>query len=231
MINSTIVRVSSRVVTLLYVLVAPELGYGQVSMRPPTHEVGSQMLDMRQQTALFLAVVQSLASTEERPLRVDPRPLIGDPRITHPHPRAFAPVDSGVVQRRSRVLRTLGVPQGDRIEDGKCAALSGGIPANPLPGFPAPPPASDSVRLARQECSKKGRFAAVILGLPRRGGAYYPPLSIDEREEGLRRGYWTTRVNMVTEFSDVVLDVVAAPSSSGNGWKIVRRVELLNMQS
>ncbi len=196
----------------------------------PTSEIRLERSKIALDTALFSAVAQVLSTSEApgTPVGIDPRPLALDPSA--PSRVTLAAVAEPVAVARAKVLERLGIPRADARADEPCVFTSGYVPANPLPGYPRPPPLSDSMRQERERCRARGSFSTFILGLPREGGAYFPPY-IDERVEGRVQGYWTTRVIELTDGSYIVFDVIAAPRADGTGWQIIEKRLLERMWS
>jgi|GEM_PF-4055321 len=175
-------------------------------------------------TSLFAAVVQSLVPrmralppSQDRILRVNPRPLEPDPALTLVHTDDFADVGQGVIHKRAEALTRLGVqqftdfPPPDETCGGKRAYMTWDPPTTPRPAGPSP-------------------FCA-ILALPRPGGVHYPQESIDESRLGLERGRRTTRVITIYPHTYAVIDVVAEPARGGSGWTIIEQRELFRVMS
>lgn len=122
--------------------------------------------------------------------RVDPRPLGADPRITAPTDSTLADVPESLIELRSTVLRRLGYETTDAVADFRC------------PGIDIPPPGLEPRH--RPGCPESERYSSVAIGLPRRGGPYWPDAAVvrgtvkvpdvDEREPGLSLDYWSVRV-------------------------------------
>jgi hypothetical protein len=158
-------------------------------------------------------VVSYIASTDEWPLRVDPRPLLAD---TSPVYRwqSFAAVEESAVAVRADALRRLGIPVGDITADAKCTGKFGGIPYMP-PDGQAPPPDTT----CREEWYR-APFVATILSLPRSGPD-------DRSGESV-----VVRVNLARGLAHRVVDVLARRSTTGrSGWQVVGETEIFHIQS
>lgn len=173
-------------------------------------------------TTLLSVVVRTIVRQEASPVRVDPRPLRANPHMgLFIHREDFISVPEEVVKQRAGVLAWLGIEQFTLFEDDGCGTGPGGMP-------PAPPEDSAaSEAVLRERLAKKALPTCVLVGLPRPGGAHYPPGGVDESERGLQEGHMTTRVVTIGR-GDArnVYDVVAAPEPGGNGWKVVKVVRL-----
>ena len=210
-------------VTTLQLLFSACVGNREVSAQSGTD------MSPAADTSLFAAAVRAIYDGPvEGFLRVDPRPLRADPKLVTLNSalaRAvpdrvtassspLAEVPAEVIRRRSEVLERLGVRQTDALDRPACAGL---VPWDRRPSI-------------REGCPKEGQIKVAILGVPRPGGAY-PPSSLDEREEGLRQGYWTVRViekllgpqGATSTTSDFVFE----ENADGTGWRLVKRVGLL----
>lgn len=173
-------------------------------------------------TALFAAVVRAIGNLGARePVRIDPRPLAADPRITTVRPEALADVPEEVVELRAAVLERMGIDQTDAVEDANCPGLM--PPPGPKPG-----------------CPQDESYHSVITGLPRPGGAHWPDAAVaggyvkvpdvDEREPGLSLGYWSMRVITKSQFPNggpgSAWDYVFGWDRESGEWQLVEKVPL-----
>jgi hypothetical protein len=167
---------------------------------------------------IFEAVVNGIkAEAGGVPLKVDPRPLLDDPKIVEVHREFYASVPERDVIARSTVLQRLGVGETSNPTQGDCASVS----------TPPPPPGMISTKA---NCPKAA-FDVAAVALARTGGAYMPSAyipgsPIDEREDGERRGQISVRV-LFTQLdpagaSTRSYDFVMQRGSAG--WTIVKKV-------
>lgn len=177
-------------------------------------------------TAVVAAVVQAVRASRahDSPIRVDPRPLSNDPGVIEVNRLTVQDGPVEIVAGRTRLLRRLGAVQANAEEDFRCSGRYG-TPAVPLPGA-APVP--DSIRRRNDPCLALGRFLSVILGVPRPGGPYFPPRSIDERGEGRLQGHWTVRMIQSDGGGFEVFDVVL--SRQGGAWQVVEKRSLYGIR-
>ena len=146
-------------------------------------------------------------SVDPRPLRADSARNFEDLLMFAEPDRLVADVPHSVVDSRSAVLRTLGVPAGDAVVTGNC------------------PPVGNPLRTREQlrNCPR-GRTLMAILSLPRRDGA--PRLADSGRVGG--RGERSYRFIRALEmeadsrgrFTLVVNYLLAW---SGKRWEVVKR--------
>jgi hypothetical protein len=198
-------------------------------------------------SALFAAAIESARAEDNTLLLVDPRPLIGQPRVksadsvlaanrdlvlkrealeelipfavAFPDSSHLASVPDVIIANRRVVLERLGVAQADALKRGRC------------PGALVPPPPPGYPPLDRSGCPKEER-RVVITSEPRSGGAYWPG-QIDEREVGRKRGQWSLRITArhegPTSIMTTVDDYVLGRDASGN-WQVLKKVNILILE-
>ena len=190
---------------------------------PRVSSVNAQANRTPADTSLFATVVQSLASrvdsipvAQDRVLRVNPRPLRSDPKLTWVREEDLATVGGEIIEKRAATLRRLGVEQFSEFPEVPCSDTRGGLPSWNVPST----------------SQKRGPVAVCAnVALPRAGGAHYPAEQIDERREGIERGHQTTRVVLRNSSMLRVYDIVAVPAPGGSGWQIVEWRQLFSLQS
>jgi hypothetical protein len=173
-------------------------------------------LTVKADSALFHAVVRSVVASDV-PTWVNRRPLIADPSVTVAEQGAFAPDSLLDPATRVAVLRALRVRDTNFVDSGDCPGAF----------------ALTSEALAKKAAHCPARLMHLVsIGLPRKGGAYHPSSSFDERSDGAARDVWATRVVHMTLSPNGsvirVLDVVA--ERSGSDWRLVKTVTLLILE-
>lgn len=144
----------------------------------------TQSRDLLLDSLLFANVVESLAksATPLQPLRVDPRPLAGDPEIVSlfrlpeslqmgkgASAGSLAERVGTEFEARRRVLANRGTRETDAFNDAKC-------PGAMLPSV------GETLEERRAYCPEGAGFYSAIVTMPRKGGAYVPG-RIDERAQ------------------------------------------------
>jgi hypothetical protein len=181
-------------------------------------------------TSLLGAVLRHVVEGSGMPVRVDPRPLNPDPALVELKRSVAAAVPDRVssvrdplaattrrvLSRRSRVISRLGLREADAFSYPNC------------PGIMFSAPVLNRVeRRPGNDCPAE-QFSAVIVSVPRAGGAYWPG-NLDQRH-ATPRGAWSVRV--ITRdlgplgASSGAYDYVAERDRSGS-WRIVKVVSLL----
>lgn len=111
--------------------------------------------------ASFAAAVGYFAGRSSVPVRVDPRPLRPEARLSSVRQSDLITSEAEIIRIRTRVVESGGWSLANAVEDWGCV-LSQGVP-------PARPPQSaeaDSLRLHREACRQRGQFESLIFGLP-----------------------------------------------------------------
>lgn len=206
------------ILILLLAWAAPAAVYAQASGRAAD-------------TTLFAAVLRHIVEgSGGKAVRVDPRPLHADPAIVeltrsvaHAVPgrvttrdNPLASVPRRTVARRSRSIARLGLREADAFSYPGCPGI---LLSAPVLNRPQP--------RARGECPPE-EFAAVILGIPRSGGAYWPR-NLDQRAE-TRPGAWTVRVitrDLGPSGASLTADDYVAERDESGSWRITKVVSLL----
>jgi hypothetical protein len=166
--------------------------------------------------SLFRAIVLDIMQHGVRgTLRVDPHPLAPDPTVTYGGAADRAGVSRADVRAAASVLAELHVATADSAAMQHC------------PGYLLPPDSAIAEQ-RRRYCPDQDE-SVVAVGLPRKGGAYYPYSTLDNRREGAARHEFAVRVITVERGprgSEVdAYDYVVRRDA--NGWHIVDRVALL----
>ena len=183
-------------------------------------------------TALLAAVIraQQERAGPHQPLGVDPRPLVLGlglpPERTEITQGAVSEEPANLVRERALLLERLRVTRTDAVDDYRCQGTAGLLP--PPPSDSAAEPA---VVRGPGPCSAKGAFVSLVFGLPRPGGAYYPPANIDERAEGEAKGYWTVRMVHISPSGFGIYDMVLGRNVNGTGWQPVEEKMLYHIVS
>ncbi len=180
-------------------------------------------VDLPHDSTLLSTVLGVIRNEEGRAIRVDPRPLRADPRISYfVHAQDFEERDATVVEARTAVLSHHGTERFTFGNNDHCEVGRGGL---------APPvDPDDTAAVARARAWRDVRPVCVLVGLPRPGGAYYPysgtfhRSGIDERARGIKRKWVSTRVITIRPGQTTVYDVVSA--RRGGRWRVLKVVKL-----
>jgi hypothetical protein len=147
---------------------------------------------------LFEATLRELErDTLEGGIRVDPKPLRPDPGLATLRALTMVPdrVSQGswsspyaesspdATRARQAVLSRLGIPETDGLGYADCPGVL--VPPTPI-----------MVERKRSHCPAES-FRAVLVALPRQGGAYWPQ-NFDERPKYDGRDVWSVRVIVKT---------------------------------
>lgn len=210
------------ILILLLVWAAPATVHAQASRRA-AHAAAD--------TTLFGAVLRHIVEgSGGKAVRVDPRPLHPDPAIvelrrsvadavpgrvtTRDDPLAAA--TRRAVSRRSREIARLGLRETDVYGYPNCTGVLWSAPV-----------LNRAEPRARSDCPAE-EFAAVILAIPRSGGAYWPG-NVDQRREA-PAGAWTVRVigrELGPSGASSTADDYVAQRLGAGGWRIIKVVSLL----
>lgn len=109
----------------------------------------------REDSALFATLIRDLEIRTDRPLRVDPRPLVGDPRLLQPSASDLAEDSEAVLQARTSVLSRLHFPRTDATADLACG----------VGNMRVADPAVAADTATRSACRTKGRMSSAIATL------------------------------------------------------------------
>lgn len=166
-------------------------------------------------TEFHTAVLRAISPGPPGFLRVDPRPLAADPTLEQPTAEALATVQPAAVDSMRALLGRLGIPEADALAPDRCPGVlvpNATATLGVVDGCPATP------------------SLTAILGLPHRGGAYFPG-RIDERASATNGGRWTVRViqrflgpgGSATSVFDYVMEYV------DDAWRLQGKVLLLSI--
>ena len=224
------VGASPTLIAVCALILLPVFGCGafRADPQPPVPVQG----DPAAYTALFSAAVRTMFkwTAPGSTFRVDPRPLKANPETEYPNADELAVVDPEVIRQRSLALQRLGIAEADAVGE-RCVGQGGFTPPPPPLGRLTPPPVPNSAQAERARCRAKGYFETVIFGLPRPGGAHFPPRYVDERTKGLKQGYQTVRRISLDPSGWAVYDLVFAPAPDGHGWVLVEEKSLSGIVS
>lgn len=164
------------------------------------------------------------------PVRVDPRAMSSSPRTIGPASRYLADVDPGKMAARRRVLKRLGIPSTNALDDEECyGALAYALSDS-----------AERAELSKERCPSE-RFTSVMVGTPRAGGSCWPgirrisndlkaPCEQRSEEEIRATGKWTVRVaqtNLGPQGSTgTVSDYEFVYESGKKGWTLAATVRL-----
>ncbi len=170
-----------------------------------------QTLWITPDTSVFAAVIEAIERLPDQTLIVDPRPLQNNPLIVEPQLHDLA--DATQIQSpRAELLARRRIRTTDSLEDRKCIEVD----------------AAPNLTPHQRGCPASGLFKSVIIGLPRPGGAYYPPI-VDELEAGEQQGHVSIRVVEVNvspnHSAGTAYDYVMSKGSA-QAWKIVKKVPI-----
>jgi hypothetical protein len=163
-------------------------------------------------TALFAAVVRSLPRAAYHDLAIDPRVVADLPSVVFIHPPGDFVLAAGpVVEARAAVIPRLRATRHTDDDYFACSRGPGGLTR------------ADSAAMARAARLGPRRPMCVVAGIPRYGGAFFPPAGIDRRGS-TPHGARTVRVVSIDPGQYTVYDVVAA--RRGGRWRVLEKVEL-----
>ena len=111
--------------------------------------------------ALFSAAVGWFAGRTEFPVRVDPRPLRPEVRLTSVTDAHLLPGADATVRMRRAVVEAAGWGVADAVADWRCVFAEG----YPRAGPPASA-ATDTLQARRAACRRNGRYESLVLSLP-----------------------------------------------------------------
>lgn len=136
----------------------------------------------------------------ELPVRVDPRPLRPEARLSSVQESDLIASAEEVVRMRMSVMESHGWGPTDAAEDWKCVFSEGLLPAR---DHPVP----DSVRAQREACRRRGRHESLVFGLPQQG------------TDPVHRGRWRIRTMRMLPYGFEVADLFL--EDAGGGWRVV----------
>ena len=161
-------------------------------------------------SSLFFAILRSLPRETYHRLEADPRPLKADPSIGLPHRTELAEVAPAMLTSNRAAIERLGGKPIDAYADAHCQSGPGSL-------------GEASADSSAANTDGDPRPFCVVVGLPREGGAYFPPGQVDARGAAPANAV-TSRVVVTTPSGQTGYDVVAVPTSGG--WQVVDRVQL-----
>lgn len=110
----------------------------------------------------FSAAVGYFASRTAVPVRVDPRPLRPEARLSWVRQDDLLEGQMEVIRMRTRVVESAGWRMADATEDWVCVLSQGPAP-------PVPRQEPDSIRQWRARCAESGDYQSFVFGLPQSG--------------------------------------------------------------
>jgi hypothetical protein len=149
---------------------------------------------------LFRAAVAYFDERTVLPIRVDPRPLRPEARLSTVQENDLIEPAEEVVRMRMSVMESRRWGRTDAAEDWKCV-FSEGIP--PARDHPVP----DSVRAQREACRQRGRYESLVLGLPQHG------------TDPVHPGRWRIRTMRILPYGFEVVDLFL--EDDGGVWHAV----------
>jgi hypothetical protein len=150
---------------------------------------------------LFRAAVAYFDDRTELPIRVDPRPLRPEARLsTVQESDLIAPAEA-VVRVRMSVMERHGWGRTSAPEDWGCV-FSEGLPPARAQETPVP----DSVRAQREACRQRGRYESLVFGLPQQG------------TDSTHPGRWRIRTMRMLSYGFEVVDLFL---EDDGGWHVV----------
>ena len=153
--------------------------------------------------AFFAAAIGYFASRASVPVRVDPRPLRPEARLSSVRESDLLTAEAEIIRIRTRVVESGGWSLANAVEDWGCV-LSQGVP-------PARPPQraeSDSLRMHREACRQRGQFESLVFGLPQ-------PVADPAHPER-----WRIRAMRMLPSGYEVVDLFLEQRASGD-WQVV----------
>lgn len=148
----------------------------------------------------FRAAVAYFDERAELPIRVDPRPLRTEARLSTVQESDLIASAEEVIRMRVAVMESHGWGRTSAAEDWGCV-FSGGLP--PARAHPVP----DSVRAQREACRQRGRYESLVFGLPQHGTDTVHP------------GRWRIRTMRMLSYGFEVVDLFL--EDDGGVWRVV----------
>lgn len=178
----------------------------------------SQNTDLKE--SLFRAVLSTIQAgrfSQGGDVQVDPRPFVADPSLTLQGIRSEALDGSpDTWQWRQKMLREVGLPEGDAVRDAPCVLAPGnGLPPPPPPDRPLPPPRPLT------ECNRS--FSTLAIALSRSGGSHYPPSGL--KPQPTTQGARTVRAVHLSTHGYVTYDLTYE-LVDGDEWRLSEIKEL-----